>query len=128
MAFNYESRNLVIERMPESGLRTLHEYVNWDDGVVSVTVPKFTQTDFASIPDLFKWYVNNDDWRIIRPAIVHDWLYKTHQTAGGFISRSQADILFYSMLRKEGMSFFKARLMWLGVRAGGWAFWNNEAE
>lgn len=126
MAFNYQSRNLVVERLPMKGYRKLGEEVSYDNGSVTVTVPKGYTTDFASIPDLFKWYVNNDDWRIVRPACCHDYMYETHQVVGGFISRKQADDLFYEMLRVEGMGWLKARLMWAGVRIGGFIAWDNE--
>lgn len=124
MPFNYLSRNLTLDRLPKGSWRIAEE-VSYENGTVTVIVPKGTKTDLASIPDIFKWYVNNDDYRVIRPAIVHDWLYATHKTAGGYISRSQSDDLFYDMLREEGMGVFKARVMWLGVRLGGWIAWDK---
>lgn len=126
MAFNYLSRNLSVERLPKKGFRKITEDVVYDNGRVTVSVPKGYITDFASIPSLFKVIVNNDDWRVVRPAISHDYMYETHQVVGGFISRKQADDLFYEMLRVEGMGWFKAKLMWAGVRIGGFIAWDNE--
>lgn len=126
MAFNYLSRNLSVERLPKKGFRRISEDVSYDNGVVSVTAPKGFVTNFASIPDFLKWYVSNDDWRVVRPSIVHDWIYSEHQVAGGFISRSQADDLFYEMLRVEGMGWLKAKLMWAGVRIGGFIAWDDD--
>lgn len=124
MPFNYLSRNLTLDRIPKTGWRTREEVKYYNDDV-SVTVPKNTFTDLASIPKALRWFVSNDDYRVIRPAIVHDFTYAYHRVDSGKISRSQADILFYEMLVHEGMSQFKARLMWLGVRAGGWAAWGG---
>lgn len=125
MAFNYLSRNLTLDRIPRGAWR-IAELVSYDNGVVSVTVPKGFVTDLASIPKALRWFVSNDDYRVIRPAIIHDWLYLKHRVDGGSISRAQADLLFYEMLRVEGMGVIKAKLMYAAVRIGGWAAWSNE--
>lgn len=91
-------------------------------------------TDLASIPAIARVIVSNDDWRIRLPAIVHDWIYRHSGKLYGFeynrrfqigviLPRSRADEIFYLALREQGVSWLKARMMWLGVRAGGWASW-----
>lgn len=54
-----------------------------------------------------------------KPAVLHDYLYQTHP-----VSRHMADLIFY-----EGMEVTKtnptlARLMYYGVRIGGWISWH----
>lgn len=121
--FNYLSRNLTLTSLPSGEWRTCEEVI-YDNGLVVIGVPKGTVTDLASIPRMLRWFVSNDDRRIIRPAIVHDWLYsRLGEMTDLTFSRSQVDLLFYEMLRVEGIGWVKARLMWLAVRAGGWALW-----
>ena len=125
MPFNYMSRNLTLNSLP-SGLWKLGEEVIYENGVIEIIVPKGTKTDLASIPDGLKWFISNDDRRIIRPAICHDFLYSKQHVANRFFSREEADLLFYEMLRVEGMHWFKARMMYYAVRLGGWMAWDND--
>lgn len=62
-----------------------------------------------------------------RAACVHDWLYrnKSYSNLGGTfpITRSQADNVYYELLRCKGVSVTRAYTRWLGVRLGGWFSW-----
>jgi hypothetical protein len=123
--FNDESRNLTMTSLAVGEWRTGEDVV-YDNGLIVIGVPKGTLTDLASIPAAFRWLVSNDDRRIIRPAIVHDWLYMLQGKLPAMtLSRSHVDLLFYEMLRVEGMGWWKARMMWAAVRVGGSIAWNN---
>jgi len=48
-------------------------------------------------------------------AALHDGLYRA-----AVLSRWQCDAVFYRALRAEGVARWRAGLMWVGVRLGGW--------
>lgn len=81
-----------------------------------ILVPKGFITNFASIPripiifDLVGNYGH-------AAATLHDYLYRRTT-----ISREECDNIFYQALRTTGIASWRARLMWLGVRAFGWKF------
>jgi hypothetical protein len=91
-----------------------------------ITVPVRFVTDFASIPRIL--------WRILPPidihrmaAIVHDFLYREQPLFGGYpggepkrVTRKQADLVFLEAMRAIDVPEWKARVMYAGVRAGGW--------
>ena len=79
-----------------------------------VKVPKGFITDFASTPWIFWQFIPK--WgRYGKAAIVHDLLYQTKET-----SRHMADLIFLEAMLVAGTPKWKARLMYWGVRIGGW--------
>lgn len=134
MPFNKESRFLTIVSVPnENGKswRVGEDFYYYDKPLnVYVLVLKHSSSDLASIPSAFKWLVSNDDYRVRKPALIHDEMYNREGRLRGFfwldkyhyavkITRKHADDIFYRALVEEGLSKFKARLMWLAVRLFG---------
>ncbi|ESQ80481.1 DUF1353 domain-containing protein [Asticcacaulis sp. YBE204] len=79
-----------------------------------IVVPKWFQTDFASVP----WYGQmavNTNGPTIRAAIIHDWLYAIGEPG----KRKDADDIFYYAMRKWGVSEIEARIAYNAVRQGG---------
>ena len=73
--------------------------------------------DGASIPRAFWRIVGHPlEGKYLPGALVHDFCYRTH-----CVSRSDADYLFYTLLRKYEVSFVKRCAMWLAVRLFGGA-------
>lgn len=58
--------------------------------------------------------------RVIAAALIHDALY-----AGELCDRATADATFRACLRLDGVSGFRAWLMYRAVRIGGWAVWRR---
>lgn len=86
------------------------------------TIPKDFETDLASIPKLVWPVLAPAHSSLIRPAIVHDWFYrKTCE-----FSRSQTDLIFYHMLRNDGVSRARANIMYYAVRTFGWLYYKKE--
>ncbi|MNC39249.1 hypothetical protein D3C75_878980 [compost metagenome] len=85
----------------------------------SYIVPRGFVTDLASIPRLLRPALDQNG-ASRRPAVLHDALYCRKST-----TRQQADDLFYEALRAEGVGHLTALLMYAGVRAGGWLYWNK---
>ena len=79
-----------------------------------IKVPKGFVTDFASVPQLL-WFWLPYWGKYGKAAIVHDRLYHTRET-----SRRMADLIFYEAMQVEGTPKWKARLMYWGVRMGGY--------
>jgi hypothetical protein len=80
-------------------------------------------TDLASVPSVLRTTtaVLGAGWQQTAAAgILHDGLYKT-----GRVSRHMADDLFREALVNSGLSKWKARVMWAGVRSGGWLAWRR---
>lgn len=86
------------------------------------TIPKHFITDLASIPRIAWPIMSPSHSKLIRPAIVHDWFYR--QTCE--FTRQQTDLIFYSMLIDEGVSPFKASVMYYSIRLFGWQFYSED--
>ena len=82
-------------------------------------VPTGFITDYASVP-IGLWNLLPKVGKSNRAAIVHDFLY----VANG-VSRAEADAVFAEAMAVCGVSSWRRRLMYLGVRAGGWKAWNR---
>lgn len=85
--------------------RDVHVRVAMGSNGLTVVVPAGFITDFASIPVALHWFIRPSHESIMRAAIVHDWLYSTHQT-----SRGIADAMFEHVMRLDGMPRRKAKL------------------
>ncbi len=86
------------------------------------TIPIGFITDLASIPKLVWPILAPAHSSLIRPAIVHDWFYR--KTCD--YSRRQTDLIFYHMLRNDGVSNFKATLIYYAVRCFGRPYYNED--
>lgn len=82
-------------------------------------VPANFITDLASIPRLLQPFIAKDG-NSRRAAVLHDFRYCLKRG-----TRAEADALFHEALLADGVGTWTARLMWLGVRAGGWVYWNS---
>ena len=67
-------------------------------------------TDLASVPRRLRSAIDNDDLRLIAPALVHDFNFATHSK-----SFRNSNTLFRQMIRVMGASPFKAFICWLAV-------------
>ncbi len=90
------------------------------------TVPAGTTTDGASIPR-FLWRVCGHPLEAPRvyAAMLHDWLYsgvdpdKPRGARPSEISRKDADLCYYFLLRHFGVSRFKAMVEYIALRLFG---------
>lgn len=91
----------------------------WDDGSISITVPKGFKTDLASIPRLLTPLFPVHGLQT-RAAVIHDWLYVHggHLAEGNF-TKSQADKLFRDIMEHLGVGYIKRNLMYAAVVVGG---------
>ena len=108
-----------VEFLDDEHARLLAPLVYDSPTAGRITVPAGFETDFASVPRIpfAYWLAGNTAHG---PAIVHDWLYRTHQ-----VSRRQADAVFYEAMGAWGMMGWRRGLMWGAVRAFGWSPWRR---
>jgi hypothetical protein len=83
-----------------------------------VTVPTGFKTDLASIPRGL-WNVLPKSGRYDRAAVVHDFLYATNG-----VTRKQADDVLNEAMTYLKVPTWQRRMIYLGVRVGGWKPWN----
>ena len=92
----------------------------WNGKVL--TVPANFECDGASVPR-FLWGSVSPQIHpcTLRGAVAHDYLYR-HQPPGW--SRKEADQLFYDLIREDGLSWFRAKKAYWGVRIFGGESWD----
>lgn len=83
-----------------------------------IHVPKGFKTNFASVPRIAKFYVDDDDWQIRAPSVVHDYLYSAESSKLGF-SRKQSDEVLLEAMIGLGMRKTKALLIYYILRMFG---------
>lgn len=85
-----------------------------------IAVPAGFVTDFASVPRLpFVYMVVGGKGQ--RAAVVHDWLYTTHQ-----VTRKQADAVLAEALRVCGYRDLVVKAFYGGTRLGGGSHWDAD--
>lgn len=85
-------------------------------------IPAGFITDGASIPRLL-WPILGHPWgRPGKAAVLHDFLYRS-----GFpgMTRARADGLFLEAMAVLEIPEVRRRIIYLGVRVGGWVPWNR---
>jgi len=79
------------------------------------TVPKDSQTDFASVPRVFVWFIPTYG-KYTKAAILHDDLCR--RAEAGHFSRREADGVFRQAMRLQEVPFLRRWVMWTAVRWG----------
>ncbi len=88
-----------------------------------IEVPAGYKTDFASVPRAL-WWLLPPFGRYLYAAIIHDRLYGQHNSGHWKdYSRAYADRIFAEVMRASSVKVWMRWLLWAGVRAGGWAYW-----
>lgn len=108
-----------------SPLPEKNQYLLLDDykvfyGNIKIVVPAGFIYDGASVP-FVGWLPTYTPFHpdVMGPALIHDWLYSSHQ-----VDRKTADTIFYDLLVLNTAGKVKAKLMYSGVRVGGGPHWD----
>ncbi len=80
-------------------------------------------TDFASVPRFMPVVYACLGDTAHEPAALHDWLYYT-----GIVDRATADAILLEAMKAWGMSAWRYYPIYWGVRAGGWAAWDEHRK
>lgn len=115
-------------------LEALEYRVGSEDSPEVIVVPAGAETDFASIPfGLRNTFPPLGPWA--RPAIIHDFLYRTQGT-GIFegvrwikrpvdYGRKEADGIFLEAMEVVGVPAWRRSIMYRAVRLGGASGWGS---
>jgi hypothetical protein len=76
------------------------------------------ETDFNSLPKPFARRGKHEV-----AGLLHDWLYYD-----GTVERRLADSMYYAGLRFSGIGFIAAKIMYFGVRLGGFSAWRRHRK
>lgn len=98
-------------------------YVGKEDSADFVDVPEGFFTDFASVPRGL-WNILPPDGQHTQAAVLHDFLYNQRRIHGR--TRKECDRIFLEAMKILGVSWMRRRLMYRGVRIGGWVAWNKK--
>ena len=101
--------------------------VGSEDSKIRIDVPAGFVTDFASVPQGFRFYVGRTGKHALA-AVVHDYLYKTQFIDGTPIERKTADKIFLEAMKVSGVRWTKRRIMYRAVRLFGWVAWGKHRE
>lgn len=90
----------------------------------SLEVPKGFTTDLATLPRLGRVLLRSGG-RIATAAVIHDWLYQVGEL---YYSRKNADVILYHLCRDSDINAIVSRLVYWGVRVGGWYAWRKHVR
>ena len=79
-------------------------------------------TDLASIPRAL-WIFWPPEGLYTEPAVVHDQMYRQQA-----FTRLRCDQIFMEAMTDWGVGRFTRWIIFAGVRAGGWAAWNQHKK
>lgn len=102
-------------------LEDLEYKVISSDNAYYIKIKKGFEYDGASIPKIFWWLIGSPfSGKYRLAATVHDALYATQ-----LLSKDKADDIFYNIMIEDGVSKWKALLMYSAVKAGGYFAYND---
>ncbi len=116
---------LIVEVMP--GGKRFKLYLDftylWKRLYIEIHVKRGFETDFASIPWIFRWLISKLG-RYNKPAVVHDAIYQ-NAIPGHIFTRAEADLCFLDGMADLGVVKWKRTLMYWAVRLFGWLAWRK---
>ena len=123
---NFPLGGVVLQSIPGNWRKRVASTFVWadTDHDFYVTVPDGYITDGASIPRILWPFIGSPYGPYTDAAVIHDYLYSARKTYQK-INRKEADLIFYKILCSIGISAWNARLMYWGVRIGGWRAWKK---
>lgn len=92
-----------------------------------IVVPAGFVTDYASVPRIPLAYLLAGG-HAKKAAVIHDYLYRTPNAFVPPVTRAQADAVFEEAMAASGQPWWRRKLMWLGVRAGGWTAFHEATQ
>jgi hypothetical protein len=112
---------LITECLPDGRNFKLHSPFTYHVGNkysnLLIKVPKGFTTDFASTPSFLWWWLPPIG-KYTKAAVLHDYLYQTHEC-----TRQFADRVFEEAMIVFNTPVWKARLMYYAIRLFGWLAW-----
>lgn len=97
-----------------------------EDGDV-IVVPIGFKTNFASVPSMAKWYIDDDSYLIRSPSVVHDFLYSRDSARYGY-TREAADKVLRAAMIEQGMRKSQAYFIYYILRVFGGSHWEPRQQ
>ena len=95
----------------------LRDPLLWEGKRELVVIRPGFETDFASIPRVLRWFLDNAGANS-EAAVLHDAVWReSKRESGSLIDPADADGIFRRALRETGATALTRGLMWFGVRA-----------
>jgi len=104
---------VAVKQVGENDWELMNELV-YQGNYETFVVPAGTDTDFASVPRPFVWFIPRYG-KYTRAAILHDYLWRV-KAMDGEIAWADADGLFRRTLRELDVAFLQRWIMWSAVR------------
>jgi hypothetical protein len=89
-----------------------------------ITVPRFFDTDGASIPRVF-WNILSPFGDYFKAAVVHDYLYSRFNEE---FTRDEADFIFFEAMYNVGVPWHRRHIIHAAVRAFGWTAYRGKLK
>jgi uncharacterized protein DUF1353 len=114
MGFSADSE-VEVRETGETDWLLLRE-LKYDEATDHFLVPVGTGTDFASVPNVFVWFLPKYG-RYTKAAILHDYLWRKKVPAKD-LTLPEADAIFRRAMQELKVSFLRRWIMWAAVRLG----------
>lgn len=111
-----EGCRVVVEQIGEDNWQVWRPIVYTGHDGDSFDVYPGMETDFASVPRAFAWFIPRYG-AYTKAAIVHDLLWREYASLGR-MSYVDADGIFRRAMRELGVPFIRRWIMWAAVRWG----------
>ena len=85
-----------------------------------IVAPKGFKTDFASLPRIFKLFLDSHDPRWVKSAILHDYLWSQAKTLYEY---QTANDVFYEAMLVEWTPKYLAIIAYLSVSISKYVYW-----
>jgi len=123
---NDEPARIVLQQLNETSF-SLVEWFRYSGkaGAWVVTKEDLPDTDLASIPSFFGWFVSRYGAHTLA-ALLHDHLVHNGRRLDPPVSRKDADDAFLQALTELEVPYLRSRLMWCAVSLG--TRWRSSAR
>ena len=102
---------------------TLREDITIEWNGKSILIRAGFKSDGASVPRFFwRAVFPPGDNRALRAAFAHDYVYRMHPEGW---TKAEADQMFYDLLVKGGIPWYRAKAAYLGVKLFGGQAWRK---
>lgn len=105
--------------------RAFRYYIGEEDSADYIDVPAGFITDFFSVPIGVRMLLPKTQHGN-QASVLHDWLYNQRYVHGR--SRKNCDQIFLEAMTVLGVPLWKRRLIYRGVRLGGWLPWKEKEK
>ncbi len=111
----FKQAEVVVGQIDDTNW-SLREAFDYEGSLETFHVPVRQETDFASVPKLFMWFLPRYG-RYTKAAILHDYLWR-ERASKRTLDYVDADGIFRRAMRDLGVPFMKRWIMWAAVRWG----------